>query len=46
MRDKDYRGIMDMLGSKADTIITVTPNNERAVPSSELAVILKNYSKK
>lgn len=44
LRDKDYIGIMDMLGNKADTIITVTPNNERAVPSAELAEILKSYS--
>jgi folylpolyglutamate synthase/dihydrofolate synthase len=45
LRDKDYYGIMDMLSSKADTIITVTPNNERAVPSAEMADILKIYSK-
>ncbi len=44
LRDKDFNGIMDMLSSKADTIITVTPNNERAVPSAELAEILKSYS--
>ena len=44
LRDKDFNGIMDMLSSKADTIITVTPNNERAVPSAELAGILKSFS--
>ncbi len=44
LRDKDFKGIMDMLSSKADTIITVTPNNDRAVPSAELAKFLKIYS--
>lgn len=44
LRDKDFKGIMDMLSSKADTIITVTPNNDRAVPSAELAEFLKIYS--
>ncbi len=44
LRDKDFNGIMDMLSSKADTIITVTPNNDRAVPSAELAEVLKLHS--
>lgn len=44
LRDKDYHQIMAMLAKKAQSIITVTPNNERAVPSSELAAILKSYS--
>jgi dihydrofolate synthase/folylpolyglutamate synthase len=45
LRDKDYTGIMDILSGKADTIITVTPENQRAVPSEELARILGKYSK-
>ncbi|HEY5584988.1 MAG TPA: folylpolyglutamate synthase/dihydrofolate synthase family protein [Ruminiclostridium sp.] len=44
LRDKDYNQIMEMLAKKAKSIITVTPHNERAIPSSELAVILKQYS--
>ena len=44
LRDKDYHKIMEMLAKKAKLIITVTPNNERAMPSSELATILKLYS--
>jgi len=44
LRDKDYHSIMKILAKKAKLIITVTPNNERAMPSSELATILKQYS--
>jgi len=44
LRDKDYPQIMEMLAKKARLIITVTPNNERAIPSGELATILKQYS--
>ncbi|QNU68242.1 bifunctional folylpolyglutamate synthase/dihydrofolate synthase [Ruminiclostridium herbifermentans] len=44
LRDKDYRKTMDLLAKKAKLIITVTPNNERALPSSELAAVLKEYS--
>lgn len=44
LRDKDYHQIMEMLAMKARLIITVTPSNERAMPSSELATILKKYS--
>ncbi len=44
LRDKDYHQIMEMLAAKARLIITVTPNNERALSSSELATILKQYS--
>ncbi len=44
LRDKDYQKTMDMLGKKAKLIITVTPNNERALQSSELANALKQYS--
>lgn len=44
LRDKDYNQIMAMLAEKSKLIITVTPNNERAISSSELATILKQYS--
>lgn len=44
LRDKDYQKTMDMLAKKAKLIITVTPNNERALQSSELADVLKQYS--
>jgi dihydrofolate synthase / folylpolyglutamate synthase len=44
LRDKDYHQIMAMLAKKSKLIITVTPNNERAIPSSELAGILRQYS--
>ena len=44
LRDKEYLQIMDMLAGKASAIITVTPNNERAVSSGQLAGILRNCS--
>lgn len=44
LRDKEYDKIMEMLSNKAEAIITVTPGNERAIPSAELAAILRKYS--
>ncbi len=44
LKDKDYIGIMEMLAGKAAVIITVTPDNDRAIASDELAEMLKNYS--
>ncbi len=44
LKDKDYQYIMELLAHKAKLIITVTPNTDRAVPSSELAEILRKYS--
>lgn len=44
LKDKDYTKIMEMLAPKAQSIIAVNPCNERAIPSSELAEILKQYS--
>ncbi len=44
LRDKEYQKTMELLAEKAKLIITVTPNNERALKSSELADILKQYS--
>lgn len=44
LKDKDYQKTMNMLAKKAKLIITVTPNNERALPSYELAAVLKQYS--
>ena len=44
LRDKDYRQIMELLAPNAKLIITVTPNNERALSSGELADELKQIS--
>ena len=44
LKDKDYQKTMDMLAKKAKLIITVTPNNERALQSNELATVLNQYS--
>ncbi|PYG88808.1 dihydrofolate synthase/folylpolyglutamate synthase [Ruminiclostridium sufflavum DSM 19573] len=46
LKDKDYRNTMEMLSEKAKLIITVTPDNDRALKSSELAEVLKCFSKK
>lgn len=35
--DKDYKGILKEMGYLADTILTITPKNARALSSSELA---------
>lgn len=45
LRDKDYKHIMELLAGKARLIITVTPDNPRAVPSDELAEELNKYSR-
>lgn len=45
LRDKDYQHIMELLAGKARLIITVTPDNPRAVPSGELAEKLDRYSR-
>lgn len=42
--DKDYAGIMALMAPKARLIITVTPDNPRALPSGELAQKLNSYS--
>ncbi len=43
--DKDYEHIVELLADKAKLIITVTPDNPRAIPSDELAKKLKKYTK-
>ncbi len=43
--DKDYEHIVELLADKAKLIITVTPDNPRAIPSGELAEKLFKYSK-
>ena len=40
LADKDYIGIIDKIADKAKKIITVTPENPRAMPASELAKII------
>lgn len=42
--DKDYHQIMRILAQKAKLIITVTPDNPRALPSGEMAEELKKFS--
>ncbi len=43
--DKDFEHIVELLADKAKLIITVTPDNPRAIPSGELAEKLFKYSK-
>ncbi len=44
LKDKDYGHIMEIMNGKAKLIITVTPDNPRAIPSDELAEILSKFS--
>lgn len=43
LADKDYDSILSFLGKDAQKIITVTPDNERALPAEELAKCAKKY---
>lgn len=45
MRDKDYDHMYPEIDCFADEYLTVTANNSRACPASELAEILKKYQK-
>ena len=41
--DKDYHKVIELTAPLADQIITLTPNNSRALPSDELAIEVKKY---
>lgn len=43
LADKDYESIVKHTAYLADVIITVTPNNDRALSSDKLAQIVKSY---
>lgn len=43
LSDKDYRSILRHTASLAKVIITLTPNNPRALPSVELAAVAREY---
>ncbi len=43
LADKDYKGILHILAPLADTIITLTPDNHRALPSDKLAKEARAY---
>ena len=46
MKDKQYIDMIEKLVPIADNIITVTPNNERAISAEELKKIIIHYCKK
>lgn len=46
MEDKDIGGVLEFLGEIAHTIITVTPNNMRAISAENLAIQASNYCHK
>lgn len=46
LADKDYLSVLRHTASYADTIITLTPNNPRALSSKELAKVAKDYCNK
>lgn len=43
LADKEYDAILQQVAYYAKEIITITPNNERALPSKELCQIAKQY---
>ncbi len=43
LADKDYRSILRITAPLAETIITITPDNSRALASSQLAKVAKEY---
>lgn len=45
MRDKDYESLAAILAPCADEFVTVTPENPRALPASELAAVLERTGK-
>ncbi len=46
LADKDYRSMLRILAPMADTIITLTPDNSRALPSDKLADEARAYCNK
>lgn len=46
LADKDYRSILKITAPLADVIITLTPNNSRALSSKELAKAAEPYGKR
>ena len=46
MRDKDIDGYLSIIAPFCDRIITVAPNNPRAISAEELKNISKKYCKK
>lgn len=43
LADKDYRSILSVVGKDAEKIITVTPDNKRALPAEDLAQCAREY---
>ncbi|MCX7708602.1 MAG: bifunctional folylpolyglutamate synthase/dihydrofolate synthase [Clostridia bacterium] len=43
LKDKDYDSIIKTVIATAHKVITVTPENERALPAEELAILIKGY---
>lgn len=45
LRDKDYRGMLDVLAPEADAFVCVTPDSPRALPAEALAEELRRFGK-
>jgi dihydrofolate synthase/folylpolyglutamate synthase len=45
LKDKEYKLMVETIVPMADLILTVTPNNKRSLPASELADFIKAYCK-
>lgn len=46
LQDKDYKSMIETVLPLAGSFITVTPENERALPAEKLAIIIRSYCKK
>lgn len=44
LADKDYNSVLKITGAFADKIITITPNNARALSGEELRIIADRYN--
>lgn len=42
--DKDYKQILNIIAPLATVILTITPDNQRALASTQLAIEAKNYT--
>ena len=44
LRDKDYKTISKMIGTRADFMVLTTPDSERALPAQQFADEISHYS--
>jgi dihydrofolate synthase/folylpolyglutamate synthase len=45
LRDKDYKSMLELVIPFSDMFITITPDNDRALPAKDLAIFISAYCK-